>query len=68
VERSHPPILHSLIVYGGGLSMPLVVVLRTVQVPKRLVKLTPLGVWLGSVHGKDEAYVDEVLVDRIGGL
>jgi hypothetical protein len=48
--------------------MPIVVVLRTAHVPKRLVRLTPLGVWLGSVHGKDKAYVNEVLVDRIGSL
>jgi hypothetical protein len=53
---------------GQGLMMPLVVVLRTAQVPKRLVRLTPLGVCLGSLHGKDEVYVNEVLVDRIGGL
>jgi hypothetical protein len=47
--------------------MPLVVVLRTAQVPKRLARLTPLGDFLGSLHGKDEVCGDEVLVDRIGG-
>jgi hypothetical protein len=47
--------------------IPLVVVLRTAQVPKRL-RLTPLGVCVGSLHGKDEVYVNQVLVDRIGGL
>jgi hypothetical protein len=52
---------------GGGLVMPLVVVLRTAQVPKRLARLTPLGDFLGSLHGKDEVCGDEVLVDRIGG-
>jgi hypothetical protein len=48
--------------------MPLVMVLMIAQVPKWLEWLTPLGVWLGSVHGKDEVYMDDVLVDRIGGL
>jgi hypothetical protein len=48
--------------------MPIAVVLRTAQVPKRLVRLTPLGVCVGSLHGKDQVYADEVLVDRIGGL
>jgi hypothetical protein len=48
--------------------MPIAVVLRTAQVPKRLVRLTPLGVCLGYLHGQDEVHVDEVLVDRIGGL
>jgi hypothetical protein len=53
---------------GGGLMMPLVVVLMTAQVTRRLVRLTPLGVCLGSLHGKDDVYANEVLVDRIGGL
>jgi hypothetical protein len=63
VHQSFPLVLST-----GGLLMPLVVVLRTAQVPKRLVRLTPLGVCLGSLHGKDDVYVDEILVDRIGGL
>jgi hypothetical protein len=40
--------------------MPLVVVMGTAQVPKRLVRLTPLGVGVcvGSLHDKDDVYVD----------
>jgi hypothetical protein len=62
------PSLSSCLRRGGGVIMPLVVVLRTAQAPKRLMRLTPLGICLGSLHGKDEGYVDEVLVDRTGGL
>jgi hypothetical protein len=62
-HQSFPLVLST----GGGLVMPLVVVLRIAQVPKRLVRLTPLGDCVGSLHGKEEVCVDDVLVDRIGG-